>query len=423
MEKISQLLNLPFMSLEERQRYYDDGLRRIIKYAYRNAPAVKKKLDSAGVKPSDIQCRRDLEKIPVTTKGELIRLQEANPPFGGFLTVPLERLERIFVSPGPIYDSFDFKEHAQILAMALAGLGLKKGDRVMNTSSYHLVPAGLNQDAAIRFLGATVIPTGVGNTELQVKVMRDLKVTGYIGSPSFLNTLIKKAEELGYNFRRDFCLRYASIGGEMLPPSLRKSFEEDYGLQVREGYGTADFGTLSYECEQKAGMHMVERRIIEIVDPVTRKQLPQGETGEIVVTTFDRVRPLVRLGTGDLSYCNEEPCACGRTSPRLMRIVGRVGEAARIRNMFVYPKQIEQVVAKFPQVTKFQLVVDQAQQRDIITLKLELRAGVTATEELSQDIQKSFPEICTLKVDGIDFLAPGTIPAGSKIIVDQRTWK
>jgi len=188
------------MPPEERQKHLEERMREIIAYAYERAPAVKERLDKAGVKPSDIRTVKDLEKIPVLRKDDLIALQKANPPFGGYLAVPMDSLERIYQSPGPIYDpqrkrGFGFG----------AGLGpdFGKGQIVMNTWSYHITPAGLGVDEALRRLGFTVVPTGTGNTELQVKIMHDLKVHGFVGTPSFLKTIIDKAEEMGYGGGRN----------------------------------------------------------------------------------------------------------------------------------------------------------------------------------------------------------------------------
>lgn len=410
------------MSRAEREKHLSEKLRHIIKHAYDNAPAIKKKFDASGIKPNDIRTIKDLEKVPITSKDEMVRLQNENPPFGGFLTVPLEKLEKIFMSPGPLYDPQTLKRTAGMAADILSVAKLGKGERVLNTFSYHLVPPAHWVDEAVRMMGGTVIPTGVGNTDVQVKMMYDLGVSGYVGTPSFLSILIKRAEELGHNFRRDFKLRFAVVGAEPLAPSLRKSFEEDYGIQVIETYGTAELGLLSYNCERKEGMHIVEDIIVEIVDPATGKQLGPGEIGEVVVTTFDEAYALIRYGTGDLSYYSDEPCACGRTSNRLMRIVGRVGEAVKIRGMFVHPRQIEQCLASFPQVKKCQLIVDRVQQRDTAVLNIEVAEGAEV-EAICRGIEKSFPEVCTVRLDKVECVAPGTIPADAKVISDQRKWE
>jgi phenylacetate-CoA ligase len=394
----------------------------IVSYAYRYAPAFKAKLDRAGVKPSEVKTVKDLDKIPVTAQGEMVSLQKENPPFGGFLTIPIERLERIFVSPGPLYEPIRIGDFAKAAAEALSVFGIRKGDRVLNTFSYHMVPAGLWVDQALRLLGATVIPAGVGLTDLQVKIMKDLKVTGYVGTPSFLMTLIKRAEEMGLQFRKDFSLRCALCSAEILPPSMRKSFEDDYGIKVADTYASAILGILGYECLEKSGFHIPEEIIIEIVDPATGKSLGPGEIGEVVVTLFDKNYPLIRFGTGDLSSFTDEPCPCGRKSHRLTRIMGRVGDAVKVRGMFIHSKQVEEVIRKFPEVSRFQVNVSRSGHRDEWAINLELKEEVNR-ERLLESLQKSIQESCRVKPDKIEFVSQGTIPDGAKKIVDQRTWE
>jgi len=411
------------MPVETRQRYLSESLTHIIQHAYQNAPAIREKMDGAGVNPSEIRTIRDLEKIPITKKENLAELQKINPPFGGFLGVPVDKLERIFISPGPIYEPHDPPEAIRITAKALYAAGFRKGDRVIVSWSFHMVPPGLRVDEALRLLGAVVIPTGVGNTELQVQIMHDLKATCYTGTCNFLMMLIKRAEELGYNFRRDFSLKHAFIGGEPLTSSLRRNLELDYGIDVAELYGTAESGTLAYQCSQKSGLHIPEELVLEIVDPQTGKQLGPGEVGEVVVTLFNEVFPLVRLGTGDLSSYTDEPCPCGRTSSRLLGIVGRVGEEVKVRGMFIHPKQVEEVMAKFDEISSFEVVVSQEKRRDELTINLELKDEAADRKKLGDSLAKTFPEVCRLKVDKINFVDKGTIPKERKIIRDIRTWE
>lgn len=422
MERLSSGSN-EFMSPEEREKYLTDKVQQAIQFAYENAPAVREKLDKAGIDPSQIRTVKDLEKIPVTSKEELRELQKATPPFGGFLTVPVSELSRIYISPGPIYDACEVEEARSLQTKAFSAAGYGKDDVVINTFTYHMVPAGLLLEEGLMGVGATVVPTGVGNTELQVQIMRDLGVTGYVGTPSFLMTLIKRAEEKGYNFRKDFRLRHAVLTAEMLPPSMRRTFEEEYGIDTVEIYGTADLGTLAYQCSQKSGMHIPEEIIVEIVDPNTGKQLGPGEVGEVVVTPCSKVYALVRFGTGDLSSFMEEHCPCGRTSPRLSRILGRVGDIIKVRGMFIHGKQIEEGMAKFPEVSTFQTVVRRVGYRDEMTLRVELTDEAIDREKLSDALGKSINEITRLKLDGIKFVAKGTIPEVHKIIVDERTWE
>ena len=409
------------MPPEERQKYLEERMREIIAYAYERAPAVKERFDKAGVKPGDIRTVRDLEKIPMLRKDELIALQKANPPFGGYLAVPMDSLERIYQSPGPIYDP----QRKRGFGMG-AGLGpdFGKGQIVMNTWSYHITPAGLGVDQALRNFGVTVVPTGTGNTELQVQIMHDLKVHGFVGTPSFLKIIIDKAEEMGYDFKKDFNLKWAMVGGEMGGETLRKLFQEKYGILCMGGdsYATADIGTIATGCDKQSGMHITTDAVVEIVDPATGKQLAPGEVGEVVVTPFDEVYPLIRFGTGDLSTFVDEPCGCGRTTPRIPKIMGRSGEAVRVRGMFVHPKQTDEAISKFPEISRYQLVVTRPQHRDEMVLKVELADETVDKEKLKSALDKNFRDICKVRFDRMEFVAKGTIAEDAKRIVDERVY-
>jgi phenylacetate-CoA ligase len=409
------------MAPKERQKLLEDRMREIIEYAYEKAPAVMERFDKAGVKPADIRTVKDLEKIPMLRKDDLIALQKANPPFGGYLAVSLDSLERIYQSPGPIYDP---QRRRGFGAGNGRGADFGKGQIVMNTWSYHITPAGLGVDQLLRNMGFTVVPMGTGNTELQVQVMRDLKVHGFVGTPSFLKIIIDKAEEMGYNFKKDFNLKWAMVGGEMGGESLRKLFQEKYGILCMGGdtYATADVGTVATGCEKQSGMHVTADAIVEIVDPATGKQLEPGEIGEIVVTPFDEVYPLIRFGTGDLSMLVEEPCGCGRTTPRLPKIMGRSGEAVRVRGMFVHPKQADEVIAKFPEIRRYQLVVTRPENRDDMLLKIELADKAADKEKLKNNLDKSFRDTCKVRFDHVEFVAGGSIADGAKQILDERVY-
>lgn len=406
-----------WMPAEERERHLIERLRSLCQYAYEKAPAMRKKFDDAGVTPSQIQSLNDLVRIPITRRDELIKLQRENPPFGGFLTVPPEGLKRIYVHPGPQYETLADSdiEHA---TNAIRKLGLVKGDIAINALSYHLVPAGLLLDDILTQMGVTVVPAGIGNRDLQVQIMHDLKVTTFIGFPLFLMQIIKRAEEQGYDFRRDFALSKALALGKS---SVRKSLEEDYQLQTREVYGYLPVGVPAAECEQKSGMHIEEDFIVEIVDPATGKQLGPGEIGELVVTTvFNEIMPRIRSGSGDLGYYTDEPCPCGRTSNRLVEIVGRVGEAAKVRGMFISPPEVADVVSRIPVITRFQLQITHADLRDIVTARFELANETVDKEKVVGLFQDDFQSRCRLKADKVEFVPKGTIPDDAKSIEDLR---
>ena len=423
-ESLPSIEALEKMSREERQKYLDGRLRDLVAYAYQKAPATKARFDKAGIAPSAVTGIRDLENLPILRKDELVELYKANPPFGGLVTVPATDLERVYVSPGPIYDPHHQSETFWRREVQLVkALGFGKGDIVVNTWAYHLVPAGLALDEALRRAGATVIPTGVGNTELQVEVMHHLKVTGFCGTTGFFMNIINKAEEMGYDVRKDFNLRLACIGGEMGGGPIRSLVEEKYGIATRDAYGTADVMFIAYECDQKSGMHIVEDVIVEIVSPETGKPVSRDEMGEILITPIDEIYPLIRFGTGDIASLIDEPCPCGRTALRMSRILGRVGDAVRTRGMFIHPRQLEPAFSQFSQISKCQAVVTRPGHRDELTLKVELKSeeGVDK-DKLTEQLTKAVTGAVRIKVDRVEFVAQGVIPEGHKLIVDERVY-
>ena len=409
----------------ERQEYYNRKLQEQIQYAYDHATAMRARLDQVGIKPSDVRTVRDMMKIAITKKDELIDLRKKNPPFGGLLGIPREKLQKIFMSPGPIYDfgSIDASFYRRF-HRAFYAAGFRKGDLVVNCNSYHMVPSGHWSDYSLMLFGAIVIPMGVGNTELQVQVLRDMQVTGWMGYPSFLMAILSKAEELGYDIRRDFALRKTLPGGEVGGAAIRKIVEEKYGIKSTDIYPTADAGIIAYECPQKSGMHIAEEILVEIIDPIAGKQLGPGEPGEVVVTPLDNTTyPLIRFGTGDLSSLVEEPCPCGRTSLKLSRILGRVGEAVQARGMFIHPRGVGEVAARFPAISKYQVSVSRPQvNKDKLVLKIELANGAIDKGKLTAEVEKTFQDICRLRLDEVQIVSKGTIPDGAKTVLDERTY-
>ncbi len=414
---------LELMPTEAREKYLNQGLCQAVEWAYRNAPAAREIFDKAKVNPAEIRTIKDLQKLPITRKTDLIELQRTRPPYGGFLAIPCEDVDRIFISPGPIYEPLHTGA-IKWFARSFYAAGFRKGDVVINTFTYHMSPAGILFHEALRDCGATVVVTGTGNTEIQVQTMYDLKVTGFVGTPSFLMTLLKRAEELGHDFRRDFALKRAWFTGEMLPGPLRKTLEDDYQIATAQAYAvTEPGGAIAYECHQKSGMHMMDEYIVEIVDPGTGKQLGPGEIGEIVVTPIhNKAWGLIRFGTGDMSSYITEPCPCGRTANRLVSIVGRTSDAIKVRGMFVVAKQAEQAVLSFEPISQFQIFIRRKEQRDEMTLKVELKNEAIDKKELADDLDKRFQNLCRVKIDRIEFVEKGDIPEEHQKIVDERTW-
>ena len=416
--------DLEEMPATTRELYLDRKVRQAINYAYKNAPSARDILDKAHIKPTAINGAKSLTKLPITRKTDLIELQKSRPPYGGFLTIKPEDVERVFISPGPIYEPLH-SAGIKWFARSFWAAGFRKGDVVINTFTYHLSPAGILMHEGLRHCGATVIPTGTGNTEIQIQTMRDLKVNGYVGTPSFLMTIIKKAEETGLNFRDDFALERAWFTGEMLSPSVRKTLEENYGIDTRQAYAvTEPGGTIAYECPQKSGLHIMDDYVLEIVDPATGNQLKPGEVGEIVVTPIqNEAWGLIRFGTGDLSSYTTERCACGRTSYRLSGILGRTGDAIKVRGMFVITRQTDEVILGSGAITHYQLVVTRNDQRDELELKAELKDESIDRQKLIDHLNEKFQSVCRVKIDRIDFLIPGTLPEKYRKILDERKWE
>ena len=405
------------MAPAERRRSQEGWLRELVDLAWNRAPGVRRRMEAAGLSPDDLCDLEALARLPVMRKSAMPELQKADPPFGGFSTLSREELRYIFISPGPIYEPTGPEPSPWRAEIGLYAGGFRPGDLVIDTFAYHLTPLAHLTDRALALLRCTVIPTGPGNTDLQVSLIRELGVTGYVGTPSFLMTILKRAEELGVG---KLPLEVAHVGAEPLPESLRRSFEEDYAVFTRQGYGTADVGVVAYECVEKAGMHIIEDAIFQICDPETGAPLPRGEIGEVVVTVNHRTYPMIRFGTGDLSVVTEAPCPCGRTSARMLGWRGRVDEVTKVRGMFIHPRQADEVAARVPGVTRHQVVVSRHDHQDVLTFRVELAAGTEATGVVPV-LEAAIREVMKLRGQA-EVVPQGTIPEGAKKIVDERTW-
>ena len=406
-----------WMPVGQRENYLVNKLKKMVEHAYANAPALRKRFDKAGFHPGDIKEIKDLEKIPIIKRDEFIRIEREAPPFGGFLTVHHKELKRIYIHPGPQYETLSDSdlEHAM---KVLWKIGVRKDDIVINALSYHLVAAGLLLDDLITTMGATAVPTGIGNTDLQVQIIYDLGATYFVGFPLFLMNIIKRSEEMGYDFKRDFSLKKALALGTS---PVRKILENDYNIDTRELYAFLPVGLAACECDEKSGMHIEEDFIVEIVDPDTGKQLPCGEVGEVIVTTlFNRVLPRIRFGSGDLAYCTDEPCPCGRTSTRIVKVVGRVGEGVKTRGMFIHPLEADDVVSKLPGISNFQIAVSHVEMKDFITATFEVDEEPDNKEQLIDAFMKDFQNRCRLRVNKVEFVNKGTLPDDAIKVVDKR---
>jgi len=378
-------------------------------------------MDDAGVRPKDIQDVADLVKIPLTRKVDVKNIQKTELPFGGLAALPPRGMRRIYVSPGPTFDPEGRDGSHWRWDKAFVAAGFRPGDIVQNTFMYHFSPAGLMFDEALIRIGCTVIPAGVGNTEMQVQVLRDLSVTGYVGTPSFLMTILDKAREAGVVPGDGLKLQVALVAAEMLPESLRKRFEEEFGIQVRQAYGTADVGSIGYECFEAKGMHMNDEIVVELLDPASGNQVAQGGIGEVVVTLPSAAYPLIRFATGDLSIGTDAPCPCGRTSARLLRIVGRVDQVTKVKGMFVHPEQVAQLEKRVPEISAAQLVISRAGHEDVMTIRALLGTESLPSDALRERIADTARELTRLRGEVV-FVSEAEMTEKEKKILDARKW-
>ena len=397
-------------SPEEREDTLMAALPTQVAHAKANAPFYGRLL--ADVDPATINSRAALADLPITRKSALLKTQQAAPPLGGLLAVPLSQVSHVYMSPGPIFEVDTTAADHQGAARAMHAAGFRAGDIVYNTFSYHLTPAGMMMDASARALGCVVVPGGVGNTELQLDAIEAIRPSGYVGTPSFLKILLDRAVEQGRNVSS---LHRALVGAEALPAVLREGFRAR-GVSVLQCYGTADLGIVAYESEALEGMIVDEGTIIEIVRPGTGEPVGEGEVGEIVVTTFNRAYPLLRFATGDLSTILPGQSSCGRTNARIRGWMGRADQRTKVRGMFVDPAQVAAIKKHHPELGRVRLVVDWVDQADVMIVKAET---AQQSPELARAVESTIQALC--KVRGtVAFVAPGNLPNDGKIIDDVR---
>lgn len=388
------------------------GLPEQIETARRGAPELARIL--GGVPSAEIASRVALARLPVLRKSDLAELQKRSPPFGGLATVSPGQTAHVFASPGPIYELEGREPDFAGLARALFAAGFRRGDLLYNTFSYHFTPAGLMFEAGARALGCAVFPAGVGQTELQAATIADLRPLGYVGTPSFLKIVLEKGRDLGSDHSS---LEKALVSGEALPGSLRAAFEEQ-GIRVSQAYMTADLGVIAYESEAREGLIVNEGILVEIVRPGTGDPVPEGEVGEVVVTSL-RVPeyPLLRFATGDLSAVLPGTSPCGRTNMRIRGWLGRADQSAKVRGLFVHPSLIARILRRHPEILRARLVVRRENDEDQMTLRCE--NGSPPAEGLARDVAISIREICKLRGE-VELLPAGSLPNDGKVIEDTR---
>lgn len=402
---------------EIRERTQLAQLPRQIAHAKANAPAFARLL--ADIDPAAIPTRAALARVPVTRKSELLDLQKAGRPFGGFAATrwggPSAAPARVFASPGPIYEPEGARPDYWRLARPLFAAGFRKGDLVHNCFAYHLTPAGSMLETGAHALGCTVFPGGTGQTEQQVQAMAELGPDGYVGTPSFLKIIVDKADEMGVKLTS---LRKALVSGEAFPASLRDALLAR-GIPGFQAYATADVGAIAYETVAREGLVADEGVLIEIVRPGTGDPVPAGDVGEVVVTTlFNTDYPLIRFGTGDLSALLPGTSPCGRTNLRIRGWMGRADQTTKVKGMFVHPAQVAAITQRHPEIGKSRLIVDNAEGADRMTLNVEIAPNRSSNADA---IVASIREITKLRGE-VAFRVPGELPNDGKVIDDVRKY-
>ena len=395
-------------ALREEQQF--DELKKQLHNARDHAPAYAAIL--ADVDIESVNDRITLAAIPLTRKSDIAKRQSELPPLGGYAAAPMDSFYNVFASPGGIFEPGAARDDYWNFARGLYAAGIRAGDLIHNTFSYHFTPAGLMVDSAARALGCPVFPGGIGQTELQVQVMARLKPRAYCGTPSFLKIILDKAAEMKISVDT---LSLGLVGGEALPGSLRTELS-DSGVDVVQFYGTADLGMVAYESSAKEGMILEEKVIVEIVRPGTGEPVAEGEVGEIVVTTLSPEYPLIRFATGDLSAFMSGNSPCGRTNRRIKGWMGRADQTAKVRGMFVHPSQVASVVSRHDELLRARLVIGRVDNQDVMTLKCEIENHQESIEPL---IEQSVREICKLRAD-IELCPAGALPNDGVVIEDAR---
>ena len=405
-------------SPEELREHHAEVLKATVRLAFETIPFHRERLEAAGFEgPDDVRGLEDLAGIPITSK------KEAGQAMLGLGAFPLHEAKRIFVSPGPHFYASHRRSDSPPergktpLALPLHAMGFRENDIVLNTFGYHLTPGGHGIEDQLIAAGCAVIPAGPQNTDVQAQVLAKLAVTGYVGTPTFLKLLCDKAEELEISPRDDWSLEVAFVTAERLTEDMRAELEERTGARVRQIYGSADGLLPAYECWAAQGMHLHPDQILEVLDLDANEPVAMGEPGQVVATVANPNRPLLRFANLDLVALRDDPCPCGRTGPRIARFVGRADESTKVRGMFVYPEQIAEVMARHPEVERWQAVVRKASDgTDDFRINVEAPG---ANNGLAERIAEGIRGLVRLRAV-IEIVPTGSIPDDAKRLVDER---
>jgi phenylacetate-CoA ligase len=398
---------------------------RQLRYAYDRSPYYRRHFDAAGANPHQFRSLTDyFAYIPFLKKEEIIADQAKAPPHGSLLAVHPEAIVRLYVSPGPIVWSFTaegYRRYCEAFAKGVYLCGARRSDVVDVTPNYAWVPAGTFMDDGYRLLGAAVLPGSVGMSDFHVEVMKLAKVTVIHAFTTFLAQLGEVVKQKGYDPQKDLAVRLGIIGGEIRSEAARRALGEPFGgIQVREQYGTAEVGIIASECEFGGGMHLSDDHVVEVIDPVSGTHVDEGASGELVVSdVWRQAMPIIRYRTGDLTEgLNRDPCPCGRTAPRMKRIIGRVSDIPRIKGMFVVPRTVQNVLDRYPELGRFQLIIDRPAHQDELTIRIALMQP-TDRDALGRRLSSEIHDAIRLTA-AVEFVDSQQLPEGTPLIEDRR---
>ncbi len=381
------------MEPEALRRLQFARLKNLVERVYTNVPFYKKKFDDAGVKPSDVKCLEDLAKLPFTTKDDL----RDTYPYG-LLAVPQTEIVEIHMSSGttgtPVVDAYtqrDMDDWAEGMARTLSGAGATRNDTVQNAYGYGLFTGGLGTHYGAQRIGATVIPVSSGNTEKQLMLMRDFKSTVFTCTPSYALYMAEQAREMGIDPRK-FEARSGCFGAEPWSENMRKEIEAAWDIKAYDIYGLTEITGpgVAFECEGQYGMHVNEDLWFpEIIDPATGVPLPDGEKGELAITTITKEgTPLIRYRTRDITFIIPETCGCGRTTRRIHRLFGRTDDLLIIRGVNVFPSQIEHALMGIDGVDpNYVIIVDRSAQTHLDEAELHVEVNPAGFSDETKDME------------------------------------
>lgn len=411
-----------------------DRLRYIARYCYENVKLYRDKFDKAGFNPDKIRTLSDIQYIPCTTKADF----RDNYPFGMF-AVPQKKVLRLHASSGTTgkptvvgYTKNDLEMWSDCVARIIMAAGATDADTVQICFGYGLFTGALGLHYGLEKIGATVIPSSSGNTEKQVMLMKDFGTTGLVATPSYALRIGEVIREMGYVIGDDVKLRLGLLGSEGCTPEMRAQIESQLGLFATDNYGMSELlgPGVSGECELRCGMHFNEDHFLpEIINPDTEEVLPEGETGELVITTLTKeALPVLRYRTRDITRITREPCACGRTHARMDKPSGRSDDMLKIRGVNVFPSQIESVIMVIPQIAPYyELVITRSGSADYLEVRVELVDGSLLEsyknlEALRSKIHNSLKSVLGIETK-VSLVEPKTMARSAgkaKRIIDNR---